>query len=542
MFEFSLQTAIASTIGISLVVTATMLQLRMATGRREYAFWALGYVFYSLRQISQFLLATGAISFYAAPDILVALYFGLIWCGVRTFFGKNRHSVDVMAAVGVVSIWAVFARLDHMSFLATTLPLYLVGMAVMAHLAHEFWRRRSLRNGDGLAILGALFLLRAIHFGDYPFLRQVEWFAPWGFFIGAWLDVAIGVTLLVTAQRHEKLKAQRLAQSLQSENELRRETEGRLREANETMSEFAARLEIEKDQAKAASRAKSEFLANMSHEFRTPLNAIIGFAEILAASKSKALDQEASDYLKHILASGRHLNKLISSILDLCRLETGRWPIEPCILDFGAILKESVGMLAPEIERKRLRVTVDVDPGHSRFVSDPTALRHIVISILANAVKFTPEGGEITLSLKCDARGNATLVIADTGIGIAPADLPRVFDLFWQGDASLTKRYEGVGVGLPLTKRLVEMLAGHIWVSSVPGRGTSVTIELPEGGPGVAPSNPGPIPPSVVADLHRLAAAYPMQETLAPAPSTARPAPADAEAGERGSHARRTAV
>jgi signal transduction histidine kinase len=542
MFEFSLQTAIASTIGISLVVTATMLQLRMATGRREYAFWTLGYVFYTLRQISQFLLVTGAISFQAAPDILVALYFGFIWCGVRTFLGKNRHPIDVMAAVGVVSIWAIFARLDHMTFLATTVPLYTVGLAVMAHLAYEFWRRRSLPDGDGLAILGVLFLLRAIHFGDYPFLRPVEWFAPWGFFIGAWLDVAIGVTLLVTAQRHEKLKAQRLAESLQSENELRCETEGRLREANETMSEFAARLEVEKDQAKAASRAKSEFLANMSHEFRTPLNAIIGFAEILAASKSKGLDQETSDYINHILVSGRHLNKLISSILDLCRLETGRWPIEPCILDYGAILSESIGMLAPEIAQKRLQVTVDADPGPSRIVSDPTALRQIVISILGNAVKFTPEDGKIALSLKHDPRGNAILVIADTGIGIATADLPRIFDLFWQGDASLTKRFEGVGVGLPLTKRLVEMLAGHIWVSSAPGHGTSVTVELPVGGPGIAPSNPGPIPPSVVADLQRLAAAYPVQGTPAPTPTFARPASADDGTGERPSHGRRAAI
>src|SRR5258705_13475824 len=244
MLDFSVQTAIASTIGISLVVTATMLQLRLTTGRQEYGYWTLAYIFYFLRQISQFLLATGLISFQAAPDILVALYFGFIWCGVRTFLGKNRHRVDVMAAVGVVSVWSIFARLDSMSFLATTFPLYMVGMAVMALLAYEFWRRRSLPHGEGLAVLGFLFLLRAIHFGDYPFLRPVEWFAPWGFFVSAWLDVAIGVTLLVTAQRREKMKAQRLAGSLQSENELRAETEGRLRGANETFSEFVARLEI----------------------------------------------------------------------------------------------------------------------------------------------------------------------------------------------------------------------------------------------------------------------------------------------------------
>jgi signal transduction histidine kinase len=252
----------------------------------------------------------------------------------------------------------------------------------------------------------------------------------------------------------------------------------------------------------------------MSHEFRTPLNAIIGFAEILVAAKSKGLDREANDYLNHILVSGKHLNKLISSILDLCRLEAGRWPIEPRILDFSALLEEGVGMLAPEIEQKRLQVTVDADPADSRLLSDPTALRQIVIGILGNAIKFTPEGGRIALTLKRDPRGSTTLVIADTGIGIAAEDLPRIFDLFWQGDASLTKRYEGVGVGLPLTKRLVEMLAGQIGVSSVPGRGTTVTIELPECGPGVAPSKPGPIPAGIVADLHRLAAAYPSEEAF----------------------------
>jgi signal transduction histidine kinase len=541
MFDFSVQTAIASTIGISLVVTATMLQLRLATGRREYGFWTLAYVFYTLRQVSQFLLATGMITFQAAPDILVALYFGFIWCGVRTFLGKNRHPVDVMAAVGVVSIWSIFARLDHMSFLAATIPLYMVGMAVMAHLAHEFWRRRSLPQGEGLAILGVLFLLRAVHFGDYPFLRHVEWLAPWGFFIGAWLDVAIGVSLLVTAQRHEKLKAERLAGSLQSENELRRETEGRLREANDTLSEFAARLEIEKDQAKAASRAKSEFLVNMSHEFRTPLNAIIGFTEILAADKAKGLDQEANDYLNHVLVSGRHLNKLISSILELCRLEAGRWPIEPRLLDFSAILKESVGMLAPEIEQKRLQVTVEADPSHSRLLSDPTALRQIVISVLGNAIKFTPEGGKITLMLKRGDHGGTTLAIADTGIGIAAADLPRIFDLFWQGDAALTKRYEGVGVGLPLTRRLVEMLWGHIFVSSLPGHGTTVTIELPADGPGIAPSKPSPMPAGIVADLQRLAAAYPSGEALGSAACGTLPAPISGTASGTSSANRRAA-
>jgi signal transduction histidine kinase len=541
MFDFSVQTAIASTIGISLVVIATMLQLRLATGRREYGYWTLAYGFYFTRQITMFLLATGLISFHAAPDILIALYFGFIWCGVRTFLGKNRHPIDVIVAVGVVSIWSVFARLDNMSFLATTLPLYMVGMALMAHLAHEFWRRRSLPHGEGLAILAILFLLRAIHFGDYPFLRHVDWFAPWGFFIGAWLDVAIGVTLLVTAQRREKLKAERLAGSLQSENELRRETEGRLREANETLSEFAARIEIEKDQAKAANRAKSEFLANMSHEFRTPLNAIIGFAEILSISKAKRLDREANDYLNHILVSGKHLNKLISSILDLCRLESGRWPIEARILDIGAILKECVGMLAPEIEQKRLQVAVDAEPADRRLLSDPTALRQIVISILGNAIKFTPEGGKIAMTLKRDNRGNTVLVIADNGIGIPQADLPRIFDLFWQGDTSLTKRYEGVGVGLALTKRLVEMLAGQISVASLPDRGTTVTIELPEGGPGIEPSKPGPIPPGIVADLHRLTAAYPAGEGLGSVARETLPAPMRDDAAQGSSLGRRAA-
>ncbi|MFZ5789609.1 MAG: sensor histidine kinase [Pseudomonadota bacterium] len=509
MFDFSAQTALVFSVVTALVVTATLFHLCRITGAREYGCWAVGYSIYAVRQAIQLLMVLGVPYLDPLPHILVVGYFGCIWYGVRIFFDKDRFDRALVAVGLVLSAWAIGAGLVDASFLVTTAPIYFAGMAVMAHLAHEFWRRRRVRHSSGLTLLAVLFALRALHFGDYPFLRPVDWFAPFGFLLGTWLDMAIGVTLLVTAQRTAQIRAEQLAGSLQTENELRRETEGLLREANATLNALATRLEIEKEQATAANRAKSEFLANMSHELRTPLNAIIGFAEILETTRSKELDAEAREYLRHITTSGRHLDGLITRILDFVRMETARWPIELRATELPAILQECLALLAPEAQRKGLALSLEAEPALVPIVTDATALRQILVSLLSNAVKFTREGGRVALTARRSDRGEVILNVADTGIGIAAADLPSIFDLFWQGDTSLTKRYDGMGLGLPMAKRLVELLGGSITAHSALGRGTIMTVVLPEGGPGAAAGNAERNANGIAANLERLAAAFP---------------------------------
>jgi signal transduction histidine kinase/HAMP domain-containing protein len=234
-----------------------------------------------------------------------------------------------------------------------------------------------------------------------------------------------------------------------------------------------------KRQAEAASTAKSAFLANMSHELRTPLNAIIGFSEMIAGQMVGAIEQpEYVDYAGDIVRSGRHLLDVINSVLDLAKSQAGKLQLNGETIDLRGVLDDCVTMLRGQCVRARLALEIDV-PDHPLTVyGEPAKLRQIFLNLLSNAVKFTEPGGSVALSAHPTPAGRVAVRIADTGIGMAKEDLPVALAPFGQIDSRLARRYEGTGLGLPLTQALVELHGGVLAIDSERGVGTIVTVTL----------------------------------------------------------------
>jgi PAS domain S-box-containing protein len=238
------------------------------------------------------------------------------------------------------------------------------------------------------------------------------------------------------------------------------------------------RLEAENHQIQEASRLKSQFLANMSHELRTPLNAIIGFADLLHSGAIAAGSPQQMEFLGYIGTSGRHLLQLINDVLDLSKVEAGKLEFFPEPVDLQALAKEVKDILLTAIQQKHIDVSVEVDPALPLLSLDPSRLKQVLFNYLSNAIKFTPDGGRVTIRARREGLSHVRIEVADTGIGIAAADLPRLFSEFQQLDAGLDKQHQGTGLGLALTRRLVEAQGGTVGVSSVVGRGSVFHLVL----------------------------------------------------------------
>jgi signal transduction histidine kinase/HAMP domain-containing protein len=245
------------------------------------------------------------------------------------------------------------------------------------------------------------------------------------------------------------------------------------------LKEREAKIEIARRQAEAASKAKSSFLASMSHELRTPLNAVIGFSEIIGGQIFGPVGSDKyREYADNITSSGRHLLEIINNVLELAKSEAGKMELRAEPTELAPILEDCATMVAPQCERAELRFKMLLPSAPVLVSGDAVKLRQIVLNLLSNAIKFSPQEGVVTLKL--EALGEEVLIaVSDTGIGMSPEQIPIALAPFGQVDSRLARRYEGTGLGLPLTKSFVELHGGKLRIDSTLGRGTTVRVLLP---------------------------------------------------------------
>jgi signal transduction histidine kinase len=290
-----------------------------------------------------------------------------------------------------------------------------------------------------------------------------------------------------------KARVERERQARKAAEQLLEDKSRELYRRNEELREHIEELEATKrelevttrnltqalEAAAAGNQQTSQFLATMSHELRTPLNAVIGFSEIL---KDEIFGPVGSarykDYAASIHKSGAHLLGLINDILDISKFDAGKLELHEDTIDIGRMLSDCAHLMEPQAQKAKVTLRVDVAEGAFMLKADDRRLRQVLLNLLSNAVKFTPEGGRVTVSAASKAE-RFSIMVADTGIGIAKEDIPLALERFGQIDSTLSRKYEGTGLGLPLAKHLIELHGGQLAIESDVGVGTTVTIMLP---------------------------------------------------------------
>jgi signal transduction histidine kinase len=249
--------------------------------------------------------------------------------------------------------------------------------------------------------------------------------------------------------------------------------------ANQQLQQEIGERRRAEENAEIANRAKSEFLSRMSHELRTPLNAILGFGQLLHDERIGPLSVEQKEYLGDIVTSGRHLLSLVNDVLDLAKIEAGKLEFHAVPLDPAGIVAEVSDMARSLAAQKRITLSSEIDPALTEIIVDPMRLKQVLMNYVSNAVKFTPDGGHVTIRLSVETADAFRVAVEDTGIGIAEEDIGRLFVEFAQLDAAVALKVAGTGLGLALTRRIVESQGGRVGVDSKVGQGSVFYAVLP---------------------------------------------------------------
>jgi PAS domain S-box-containing protein len=252
-----------------------------------------------------------------------------------------------------------------------------------------------------------------------------------------------------------------------------------MQKAQEESHRRSRELEEQNLRIQEANRLKSEFLANMSHELRTPLNGIIGFSELIVDERAGPLNADQKEYLADVLTSARHLLQLINDILDLTKIEAGKMELSPETFAIKEVITEVCTIIQPMASRKNITMSAETPPQTVLVTIDPVKFKQVLYNLLSNAVKFTPENGVIKINASLEEHERIRVEVNDTGIGIKAEDMPRLFHEFEQLDSGLGRKQQGTGLGLALTKKIVELQEGSITVESEPGKGSTFRVQIP---------------------------------------------------------------
>jgi two-component system cell cycle sensor histidine kinase PleC len=231
--------------------------------------------------------------------------------------------------------------------------------------------------------------------------------------------------------------------------------------------------------AETANRAKSEFLANMSHELRTPLNAILGFSELIRDGLDPVAEARLAGYASNVRSAGLHLLGLINDVLDVAKIESGHVELKEDAIDLGESIGSSCQLLAEQARAAGVTIDHAVAPEVPALWADALRLKQILLNLCGNAIKFTPNGGQVRVGVASGKQGGVEITVADTGIGMPPEDIPRVLEPFVQLDSGLARRFGGSGLGLSIAKALTELHGGTLAIDSAVGQGTRVTLCFP---------------------------------------------------------------
>ena len=290
-------------------------------------------------------------------------------------------------------------------------------------------------------------------------------------------SIAFDITERITAEEALRTSGQALRDRIGELEEAQR----RLKDNEAELVTLAADLEAARDDAQAANRAKSQFLAAMSHELRTPLNAILGFSELIKRETYGPVGSvRYREYMEDIHSSGQLLLDLINDVLDLSKIESGEGELNEETLEVDLLVRSAVRLVYPRAEQGQIELSVDLQEGLPGFWADRRKVTQILVNLLSNAIKFTEAAGRVTLKVQCREDGEFVFQVIDTGVGMAPADVPRALARFTQVDNDFNRRFEGTGLGLPLTKALAELHGGSLELRSQIGVGTTATVRFPD--------------------------------------------------------------